>query len=361
LTTIVSHSLETLVEIEAKVAFLKRPEVFLDGSAKIKVAETHMSWVFLTDSYAYKLKKPVRSDFVDFRTIDARRRDCEEEVLLNRRLAPDVYLGTVPMTVTSDGRLELGGRGQTVDWLVKMRRLPDERMLDNLIKKRAVPEAAIRSLVQKLVEHYRASPLTNLEPFAYRLRLVENTTANARELMAPRYGLSPDRIETILAAQLALLDQEPELFERRAREGRIVEGHGDLRPEHVCLEMEPIIIDCLEFNREFRILDAADELAFLAMECERLGGHAVSGAIFEAYRKLSGDDPPERLVDFYKSYRACLRGKLAAFHLRDPLVSDTQKWAGLTGDYLNIAERYSDRLRQRHRCHAAPHRSGRSR
>lgn len=344
MTTIVSRSLETSVGIEAKVAFLKQSDVFLDGSAQIKVVETHMSWVFLTDHYAYKLKKPVRSDFVDFRTIDARRRDCEEEVLLNRGLAPEVYLGTVPMTMASDGHLELGGKGQTVDWLVKMRRLPDERMLDNLIKKRAVPEVAIRSLVEKLVAHYRASPSANVEPCAYRLRLVESTTANARELKAPRYGLSPDRIGRIVAAQLALLNQEPELFERRAREGRIVEGHGDLRPEHVCLEIEPVIIDCLEFNREFRILDAADELAFLAMECERLGGDAVSGAIFEAYRNVSGDDPPERLVDFYKSYRACLRAKLAALHLRDLLVSDAQKWAGLTADYLNIAERYIDRL-----------------
>ena len=249
------------------------------------------------------------------------------------------------MTVASDGHLELGGKGQPVDWLVKMRRLPDERMLDNLIKRRAVPEVAIRGLLQKLVAHYRASPSADVDPFAYRLRLVENTTANGRELTAPRYGLSPDRIESMVAAQLALFDQEPELFERRAREGRIVEGHGDLRPEHVCLEIEPVIIDCLEFNREFRILDAADEIAFLAMECERLGGHAVSDAIFEAYRNISDDDPPERLVDFYKSYRACVRAKLAALHLRDPLVSDPQKWAGLTSDYLNIAERYIDRFR----------------
>lgn len=342
LTTTASRSLETPVGIEAKVEFLKHADAFLDGSAQIKVVETHISWVFLTDHCAYKLKKPVRSDFVDFRTIDARRRDCEEEVLLNRRLAPEVYLGTVPMTVASDGHLELGGKGQTVDWLVKMRRLPDERMLDNMVKKGAVQEAEIYALVQKLSDYYRQSPPVRLEPSAYRRQLEENATANARELMSPLYGLSTDRIERIVAAQLALLAQEPELFERRAREGRIIEGHGDLRPEHVCLEREPQIIDCVEFNREFRILDAADELAFLAMECERLGDHAVSNAILKAYRKVSGDDPSERLVHFYKSYRACLRAKLAAMHLRDPLVSDTQKWARLAGDYLNIAERYID-------------------
>jgi aminoglycoside phosphotransferase family enzyme len=344
LTTIVSRSLETSVGIEAKVAFLKQPDVFLDGSAQIKLVETHISWVFLTDNHAYKLKKPVRSDFVDFRTIAARRRDCEEEVLLNRRLTPDVYLGTVPLTMASDGHLELGGKGQTVDWLVKMRRLPDDRMLDNMVKKGAVQEVEIYALVQKLSDYYRGSPPVRIEPSAYRRQLEENATANARELMSPLYGLSTDRIKRILAAQLQLLSQKPELFECRAREERIVEGHGDLRPEHVCLEREPKIIDCVEFNREFRIIDPADELAFLALECERLGGHAVSGTIFEAYRNISGDDPPEKLVDFYKSYRACLRAKLAALHLRDPLVSDTQKWAGLTGDYLNIAERYIDRF-----------------
>ncbi len=340
-----SHSLEIPVGIEAKVAFLKQADVFLDGSTQITVVETHMSWVFLTERHAYKLKKPVCSQFVDFRTLDARRLDCEEEVLLNRRLASDVYLGTVPMTVATDGRLELGGKGRTVDWLVKMRRLPDERMLDNLIRKGPVPEAGLRRLVEKLVAHYRMSPSSNVEPFAYRLRLVGDVTANGRELTAPRYGLALDRIERVVAAQLAILGRQPELFERRASEGRIVEGHGDLRPEHVCLESEPVIIDCLEFNREFRILDAADEIAFLAMECERLGGHAESKAIIEAYRKLSGDDPGERLIAFYKSYRACLRAKLAAMHLSDPVVSDRQKWARYAAGYLNMAERYNDALR----------------
>lgn len=340
-----NRPLETQVRIEAKVAFLRQTGAFSDSPKQVKVVETHMSWVFLTDNYAYKLKKPVRSDFVDFRSIDARRRDCEEEVLLNRRLAADIYLGTVPLKLATDGQLVLGGEGLTVDWLVKMQRLPDERMLDNLIKRGAVPEGAIRSLVEKLVAHYRASASTKFAPHAYRRRLAENAKANARELMAPRYALPPDRIAGVLAAQLALLNREPELFERRAREGRIIEGHGDLRPEHVCLMTVPVIIDCLEFNRDFRILDAADELAFLAMECERQGGQAVSDTIFEAYRNVSGDDPPERLVDFYKSYRACLRGKLAALHLRDPLPSDTRKWSKLTDDYLNIAESHIDRLR----------------
>ena len=328
------------VGIEAKVAFLKQPGLFRDGSARVDVVETHMSWVFLTDSYAYKLKKPVRSDFVDFRTLEARRRDCEEEVLLNRRLAPDVYLGTVPVTVASDGHLELQGRGEAVDWLVKMRRLPEERMLDSLIRKRAVPAAAIRRLVEKLIALYRASPSADVEPSAYRCRLMENAAANARELMAPRYTLPQDRIAGIVATQLALLDREPELFENRAREGKIVEGHGDLRPEHVCLESEPVIIDCLEFNREFRILDAADELAFLAMECERLGGHEVSRSIMDTYRRTSGDDPPERLLSFYKSFRACLRAKLAILHLRDQ-GSDRRRWSKLALAYLEIADRSS--------------------
>ncbi|HUY03261.1 MAG TPA: hypothetical protein VMV33_08240 [Rhodocyclaceae bacterium] len=344
MTAIVSSSPETRLGIEAKVTFLRQPGAFSDGPTPIKVVETHMSWVFLTDNYAYKLKKPVRSDFVDFRTIAARRRDCEEEVLLNRRLAADIYLGTVPLKLAADGQLALGGKGVTVDWLVKMQRLPDGRMLDKLIKQRAVPEGAIRSLVEKLVAHYRASAPAKFEPGAYRRRLAENAKVNARELTAPRYALSPDRIASVLAAQLALLDREPELFERRVREGRIIEGHGDLRPEHVCLMPVPVIIDCLEFNRDFRILDAADELAFLAMECERQGAQVVSDAIFEIYRNISGDDPPQRLVDFYKSYRACLWGKLAALHLRDPLPSDARKWSSLTDDYLTIAESHSRRL-----------------
>jgi aminoglycoside phosphotransferase family enzyme len=259
------------VTLDDKVAFLKRPESYPEGPERVETVETHMSWVFLTDRFAYKLKKPVRYPFLDFSTLGARRRDCQEEVRLNRRLAGDVYVGIVALTADSDGNLQLGGDGETFDWLVEMRRLPARRMLDQVIGSRAVRKTDIRRVAKKLAEFYKGSRPVEIEPCEYRQRFQVDVAANLRELVTPEYRLSGATAKRVAAAQLELLGCEPELFAERVRDGRIIEAHGDLRAEHICLGPEPLIIDCLEFNRDFRILDPVDELAFLALDCERLG------------------------------------------------------------------------------------------
>ncbi len=142
--------------------------------------------------------------------------------------------------------------------------------------------------------------------------------------------------------QMTILRQEPELFEDRARTGKIIEAHGDLRPEHICLENEPVIIDRLEFNREFRVLDTVSDIAFLALECERLGASWVSEIIFETYRNETGDRPPETLLAFYKSYHACLRAKIAVCRLKDQGVPDRRKWTERARQYLQLVDLSSE-------------------
>ncbi len=334
---------EIEVGIDAKLALLRQPDAYPECLSEVCVVETHMSWVFLTELHAYKLKKPVCWEYLDFSTIEARRRDCEMEVGLNRRLAADVYLGVVPLTVDA-GRLVLGGQGPVADWLVKMRRLPRERMLDHQIANGTAQLADLQPLIVLLAHFYAAAGVTPEDAEAYLHRLRENAAANAGALAAFGHRLPAERIYAILAAQTTLLEREPELFSRRVRGGRIVEGHGDLRPEHVCLESVPVIIDCLEFNRAFRILDCADDLAFLALECERLGSPELADAIFDLYGQASGDCPPQRLVDFYKSCRACLRAKLALWHLRDGEAAAADGWVALAREYLALAGKYAARL-----------------
>jgi aminoglycoside phosphotransferase family enzyme len=308
------------VTLDDKVAFLKRPESYPEGPERVETVETHMSWVFLTDRFAYKLKKPVRYPFLDFSTLGARRRDCQEEVRLNRRLAGDVYVGIVALTADSDGNLQLGGDGETFDWLVEMRRLPARRMLDQVIGSRAVRKTDIRRVAKKLAEFYKGSRPVEIEPCEYRQRFQVDVAANLRELVTPEYRLSGATAKRVAAAQLELLGCEPELFAERVRDGRIIEAHGDLRAEHICLGPEPLIIDCLEFNRDFRILDPVDELAFLALDCERLGAPWIRDLLLEVYGRTTGDRPAQRLLHFYTSYRACLRAKIAIWHLREPDV-----------------------------------------
>jgi aminoglycoside phosphotransferase family enzyme len=303
-----------------------------------------MSWVFLTDRHAYKLKKPVRYDFLDFSTLKARHLDCDEEVRLNRRLASDVYLDVVALTIDPEGRLCLEGAGTPVDWLVKMRRLPSRRMLDQAIKAGAVERAEIVAVARKLSQFYQNLPPVGIGVLAYRRRLEEDLRSNLKELTQPQHRLPPSRARRIATKQLDFLGRHGALFDRRVRAGRIVEAHGDLRAEHVCLEPEPVVIDCLEFKRDFRLLDPADELAFLALDCERLGAAWVRPVLLETYGEVTGDDVPGGLVAFHGSCRALLRAKIALWHLRDRDVRKPTVWPRLARRYLKLAEAHAASL-----------------
>lgn len=323
--------------VAEKVAFLRRPEVYPDRSQRVEVRETHMSWVFLTRRLAYKLKKPVRWDWVDLSTLEARRANSEREVRLNRRLAGEVYRGTVRLTREADGGLALDGAGEPVDWLVCMGRLPEERMLDAAIERGTIDPNELRAAARHLARFYgRAAPLS-LEPAAYRERLAEGMESDRSELLRPAYGLSKEAVEGVAAAQRERLERHAALFDRRVREGRIVEGHGDLRPEHILLAPEPVVIDCLEFRRELREVDPADELAFLGLECERLGAPDAGGVFLEVYVAETGDAPPAPLLRFYRDYRALRRAKIAVWHLDEPEVAEPEKWTARARRYLELA------------------------
>lgn len=329
------------MDIEAKVAFLRQPENYPEQPLRVEVVETHMSWVFITPHRVYKLKKPVCYEFLDFSTVAARHRDCLEEVRLNRRLAGDVYLGIIPLTVDAPGNLQLGKDSLPVDWLVQMRRLPADRMLDNALQKQTVQETDIRRFTQKLANFYRNAEPIPIAPWQYRQRFERDIKANQRELSHPDFELPLAQVMAITQAQLHLLEQAPELFDQRVNQKKIIEAHGDLRPEHICLTPEPVFIDCLEFKREFRLLDPVDELSFLAIECEHAEAAFVGDIVFDAYQHATQDYPAEELIRFYKSYRASLRAKLAIWHLKDSPVRQRSKWTRRAKEYLQLAKKYS--------------------
>lgn len=172
----------------------------------------------------------------------------------------------------------------------------------------------------------------------YRTRLVDGAHADYLALTAPRYGLSAARLTALTSAQLALLERHPRLFEDRVEAGRVVEGHGDLRPEHICVADPPVIIDGLEFSETLRVLDPVDELSFLGLECERLGGASVGGWFMDAYVARSGDRPVGLLVDFYRVYRAMRRARIAAQHLDDATVREPDRFAAQARHYLALVE-----------------------
>jgi aminoglycoside phosphotransferase family enzyme/predicted kinase len=328
----------------ALVELLSGSTAYPDRPRTVSLVETHISWVFLTDRFVYKLKKPVRFDFLDFSTAEARRRACQAECDLNERLAPGVYLGVLPINCDERERLALNGRGRAVDWVVKMRRLPSDRMLDLLIREGRLSSSEAERLTTCLAAHYhRLSPVC-VGAGVYGQAIERRVRDNRRELLEPRHGLPSATVKRCHAGQLQFIALEHAQFDSRVCDGRIVDGHGDLRPEHICLEADPVVFDCIEFSEELRRIDVADELGFFAMECDFLGATSLGQQVASAYRQVSGDHFSLELWNFYKCYRACVRAKvaaLAALQTATPYDATSQS-RGL--GYLRLADAYASQL-----------------
>jgi aminoglycoside phosphotransferase family enzyme len=292
--------------------------------------ETHFAWVFLAGDRAWKLRKPVRRDPMDYGTLEARRHGSLEELRLNRRLAPEVYLRVVPMNVDDVGQLSLDGPGEPVDWLVCMRRLQRRRQLDAVLASGTPDVGDLRALARLLARFYRdtRTVLASGDTCAGRLR--RQIDANGRVLV----GSSVPGAAELSERQRAWVDRHAAELERRLGTGCLVEGHGDLRPEHVFLNRPPVVIDCLEFDRDLRLLDRAEELCFFEMECGRSGHAATGRALREQCLQELGDAAPAALLDFYRGHRAATRAKLCVWRSAEPDGADRARWFGEAAHYV---------------------------
>ncbi len=314
------------------MAFLGRPEAWPEGAASVEMVETHLSWVFLLRDFAYKMKKPVRLPYLDFTTIDARHRNCLTELVLNRRLAPQVYLDVVPLGSGPQG-LVVGGGEHAVDWLVRMRRLPSARTFDTLILTKKADTASVLPIARLLSQFFAGGAPVEIAANEYRARFSAEIEDNRRELVA--FGLPALEVIPLCTRQQVFLEHQTALLD--ARVGRVIEGHGDLRPEHLFLIDPPAIIDCLEFSRELRLLDPVDELGFLALECERLGAPDAAAPFLDEYAAATADRYPASLLHFYQSYRAAVRAKIAVWHNRNGEAIDPGHWIARAQEYLRLA------------------------
>ena len=329
--------------LERKVQALRQPGCYPLPVQAVRAVETHMSWVFLTGGHAWKLKKPVRLGRLDFRTVAGRHFYCLEELRLNRRLAPTVYLDVVPLTLEADGALRIGGTGIVVDWLVQMQELASGSLLDSLLARRAATPAQLQAVAARLAEFHRAQPRAPLDGRGFRAALLRHIEECARELTDSAWKLPCAPVRALFRQQRAWLQQHGPLFDHRVAAGRVVEGHGDLRPEHVWLGQPLAIIDALEFSPELRMLDAADEVGFLALECERAHAPALARELLQAWGAASGDAVPPELLDFYQSCRACVRASLAIAHLHEERYRATPRWRLRALRYLALARRHMRR------------------
>ena len=329
---------EPEVSLDDKLHFLQCPAPDPGPRQQLRWLETHMSWLFFSGDRVLKLKKPVRFPFLDFSTLRAREFYCREELRLNSRLAPGVYLGLMALQSAASGLAlvpeeQLPAAGQTVDWLVLMRRLPSQRMLPQLIGAAQVEPHDIDALVAVLAAFYQRAPKVEVSAQEFVARFLREQSANREVLLRPQFDLrdATSALERFAAA----LPRYAELLHERARRGRVVDGHGDLRPEHVCLTEPPVIIDCLEFNPQLRQVDPYDEIAFLSLECHMAGAAWIGPRLASGCAEALGDTPPSALMHLYTAHRALLRARLAMAHLLDLQPRTPQKWPLLAQAYID--------------------------
>jgi len=336
------------ISIKDKVAFLRQKNIYPDKPHNVAIKETHMSYVFLTNNYVYKLKKPVKYAFLDFSTLEARFESVKREISLNQRLAGNTYIGIMNLSLDEKNNLHLNQnsqkKGSIVDYIIKMRRLPDIKMLENKIKNKTLKKEDIIKVAMKLSHFYGSAKIIEINWAEYLKKFQNEIQKSCNELNKEQYKLSNDRNNKITQQLLCFAKNNKDIFLRRIQNQKIIEGHGDLRPEHIFLMKTPIIIDCLEFNKELRTLDIADELSYFCMECDILGANWVTHLIFDEYTKKSGDEIPKELIAFYKSYRALLRARLSIQHLLEPQYQRDGKWKKQCEKYLEYAVSYCENL-----------------
>lgn len=330
---------------------LRHAKDWPDVELPIEMMQTHISVLLLSRSYVIKLKKPVDFGFLDYTTLKKRLKACEDEIRLNRRLCPSTYIG-LGGVVDFAGQIGFSGRtGKIVDYGVWMRRLPEDRMLDRMIANNRVTESVIDRVASRLSEfHHAAARGPEVEKWGSLAEIRHNWEENFTQMEPFIYRtISATAFETIRSWVYEELETKPELFIRRARDGRIVDGHGDLRCESICVKDAVICIyDCIEFNDRFRCGDVASEVAFLAMDLDARGRPDLGYYFTEAYQRRTTDREFFRLLSFYRCYRAFVRGKVLSFRLNEAEFSEEErKTAAIrAGNFFDLANRYASRLKK---------------
>ena len=322
-----------------KVSYLSLPESLHDCADHVQIRQTHHSFLFATARHVFKLKKPVHDDRIDYRTLAQRRWACGEELRLNRRLSPRTYCRTLPVFLTDGGEMSLQRTGMIIDWLVKMRRLPEARMLDVLIDAGTLTHREIERVVERLSGFYRSISATDVPETSYCDRLRARIKYIGRELRATELCSAQRAGREIVPALLSYIDLNSELLESRFADGYVRELHGDLRPEHICVSSEIEVIDCLEFDLDLRKLDCLEEVSFLGLECARLHVSSLERDIRGLYSQLLPDKTYRiDLANFYAAKQALGRAMLHARRATAKPADEHCRTA--SEDYCRLSDRY---------------------
>ncbi|MFY7928779.1 MAG: AAA family ATPase [Oligoflexus sp.] len=327
--------------------FLEEASSYPEPTHAVEKKETHISEVYLTDQYAFKFKKHLELPFLNYATLEARHEACQAELQLNRRFSHDIYLDVVGVHRQGADGLSWEGDGPVVEYAVQMRRIPHEDLLDQRIKDHRLGSVEIQEIVQHLLHCFSRVPKASLDPTTYVQRLGRHVEENRSTLfeVCSSLGVDPLPWMALCAQQSLFLRLHPILLEERVRLARVVEGHGDLRPEHIALDRQRVaVIDGVEFSRDLRTLDIADELSFLALECAVLGQGQLGAILREGVLAALDDHPSARLLDFYETYRATVRAKVSLMRALQLEGEQRAKYRDRAGLYLELAQERIHRI-----------------
>ncbi|MEX2426383.1 MAG: AAA family ATPase [Thermomicrobiaceae bacterium] len=338
---------ETREHVSRIYADLSRPEAFPEDATEVSIEETHISIVFLVGDTVYKIKRPVDFGFLDFSTLEKRKFYGEEEVRLNSRLTYDVYHGVVPVT-DDNGRYKIEGDGPVKEWAVKMRRLPDEGVLAELVKQGTADEHVLNRVVERLVAFYpKADTGENVDEWGSAEAVGFNIQENVDQSQPyVNKFIAPTQLDLIDKASKAFLTGQADLMQKRVDTGKIRDGHGDLHLKHIIIEgprpEQLQIIDGVEFNPRIRCGDIAMDVAFLAMDLDFHRRPDLANHFIDQLTERMDDKDMPRLVQFYKAYRAHVRAKVACF-MSENIAPELEEFVAIRGEienYIDLATSY---------------------
>ena len=328
------------------VEALLSPDAYPEDLDKIELIQTHISFVFLTKNFAYKVKKAVNFGFLDFSTLEKRRFFCEKELELNRRLCPAIYLEVVP--INKSNIVKINGSGETVEYALKMKRLPQEKIMTVLLKKKKVENKTIDEIA-KIIAQFHSKAQTNTEINQYGSLKIIKTNWDENFSQTQKYvnqTISVAEYQFIQSSVNNFMEKNTSLFENRIKNGKIRDCHGDLHSGNIFITDEICIFDAIEFNDRFRYSDVASDVAFLAMDLDFQKRSYLSDYFVKRYIVYSKDQQLTNLLSFYKCYRAYVRGKVISFKLDDPSVNSEEK-IGATKEaqaYFKLSADYAKNL-----------------
>jgi aminoglycoside phosphotransferase family enzyme len=325
---------------------LMKPEAYDEQSGRVEMTQTHISFVFLTRNYAYKVKKAVNLGFLDFTTLEKRRFFCEKELELNKRLCGDMYLEVVP--INKSNMIKVKGKGGTVEYAVKMKRIPQEKMMNHLLEEKKVDNKLIDIIAKIIAEfHSKAEANKRISEFGS-FDIIETNWKENFEQTQNSIGktISMKDFKLVRESVNDFMTRTAPFFKIRAETGRVKDCHGDIHSGNIFVTDRIYIFDAIEFNERFRYSDVASDIAFLAMDLDFKGRTDLSNFFVERYVEYSGDRELTKILPFYKCYRAYVRGKVASFKLEDPSVNCQEKKGAMRDAkaYFQLASAYAKTL-----------------